>query len=56
LNAVESDDTVLIDNKGNQIKGGSVKESKDVRVTFITDNFLDEAELEQEMQLYLKEL
>ncbi|MDR3047343.1 MAG: hypothetical protein LBU51_07000 [Bacteroidales bacterium] len=56
LNAVKSDDTILTDKNGNQIKENSVKEAKEVRVTYITDNFLDEAELEHEMQLYLKEL
>ena len=56
LNVVKSDDTVLTDKKGNQIKENAVRESKEIRITFITDNFLDEAELEHEMQLYLKEL
>lgn len=56
LNVVKSDDTVLIDKNGNQIKENAVKEAKEVRVTFITDNFLDEAELEHEMRLYLKEV
>ena len=56
LNAVKSDETVLTDKKGNQIKENAVKEAKEVRVSFITDDFLDEAELEQEMQLYLKEV
>jgi hypothetical protein len=56
LNAVRSDNTVLTDKNGNQIRENSVRESKEIRVTFITDNFLDEAELEQEMRSYLKEL
>jgi hypothetical protein len=56
LNAVKSDETILTDKSGNQIKESSVKEFKEVRITFITDNFLDEMELEHEMQLYLNEL
>jgi hypothetical protein len=56
LNVVKSEDTILTDKKGNQIKENAVRESKEIRITFITDNFLDEAELEHEMQLYLKEL
>jgi hypothetical protein len=56
LNTVESDDTILTDKKGQHIQKNAVKESKEVRVTFITDNFLDEVELENEMQLYLKEI
>jgi hypothetical protein len=56
LNAVDSDDTILTDKKGQHIQKNAVKESKEVRITFITDNFLDEVELEHEMQLYLKEL
>jgi hypothetical protein len=56
LNAVRSEDTVLTDKNGNQIKENAVKESKEIRLTFITDNFLDETELEQEMRSYLKEL
>jgi hypothetical protein len=56
LNAVKSDETILTDKNGNKIQENAVKESKEVRVTFITDNFLDEAELEHEMQLYLKEV
>lgn len=56
LNAVESDDTVLTDKTGKQIPKNAIREAKEVRVTFITDNFLDEEELEQEMLLYLKEV
>jgi hypothetical protein len=56
LNAVKSDDTVLTDKNGNQIKENSLRAIKEVRVTFITDNFLDEVELEHEMRSYLKEL
>jgi hypothetical protein len=56
LNAVKSEDTVLTDRNGNQIKENSIKEFKETRITFITDNFFDEVELEREMLLYLKEL
>ena len=54
LNAVKSEDTVLTDKNGNQIKENAIKESREVRVSFITDMFLNEAELEHEMQSYLK--
>jgi hypothetical protein len=56
LNAVKSDETVMTDKNGIVIQENTVKETKDVRISFITDTFLDEAELEHEMQLYLKEI
>jgi hypothetical protein len=56
INAVKSEDTVLIGKNGNKINPDSVKESKEIRINFITDNFLDEAALEYEMKLYLNDL
>jgi len=56
LDAVKSADTTIIDRKGNVIHESAIKETKETRIHYITPEFPDEAELEQEMRSYLSEV
>jgi len=56
LGAVKSDDTKIIDRNGRPIKEDEVKETKEVRVHYISEDFPDEGELEMEMRKYLGEV
>jgi hypothetical protein len=56
LGAVKSVDTKIIDRNGRPIKEDEVKETKEVRIHYISEDFPDEDELEMEMRKYLSEV
>lgn len=56
LDAVKSDETMIRDRKGNLIREDLIKETKDIRVQYISSDFPDEHELEQKMREYIMEI
>jgi hypothetical protein len=56
LDVVKSVDTKIIERNGRPIKEDEVKETKEVRIHYISEDFPDENELEMEMRKYLDEV
>ena len=56
LDAVKSEDTKILDKKGNIIKEDLIKETKETRIHCVSSDFPDEYELELKMREYIKEI